>query len=510
MMRIASAMLRFPNPQKHIQVHGMRITILIMSVVALVNPAFTQQHPLADPPEVQGPFTLTAMYDSAAGHNAFSYNGKTVPPLIRVSPGGVIKLHYVNNLPKKSTEECATGPCMNMSNLHFHGLHVSPNSPQDDVLTMMSMPGESLDYTVVIPDYAPPGLYWYHTHPHGESARQDLDGMSGAIVVEGIDRYYPELRNMRERVIVLRDQNIEDIDTESKERIVRRVEIPSARCGTATDPGPARVLTANGLIRPWIPIDPGERQFWRIVNASPDRYADLQVSGERMEIVALDGMPLSYHDRHRATRKVVHVLVPPAGRVEAIVIGPPSGESATLSTRCVDTGPDGNANPSMVIADVGHAQAPSPMHSVPATVEPAVYKELSRQDIQKLESTKPDFVVKFTEDKNGFYINGHKFSMQDAPMLRVRVGSMQHWRIVNATNELHPFHIHQVHFLAYAQNGDRLESPEWLDTVNVPYGNGTVDLIMDFTDPIIRGMSVFHCHLLSHEDKGMMAKILFE
>lgn len=100
--------------------------------------------------------------------------------------------------------------------------------------------------------------------------------------------------------------------------------------------------------------------------------------------------------------------------------------------------------------------------------------------------------------------------MDDPPMLRVRIGSMQHWRIVNATGEIHPFHIHQVHFLAYAENGIQSDSPEWLDTVNVPYGNGTVDLIMDFTDPIIRGMPLFHCHLLSHEDKGMMAKVLFE
>ena len=80
---------------------------------------------------------------------------------------------------------------------------------------------------------------------------------------------------------------------------------------------------------------------------------------------------------------------------------------------------------------------------------------------------------------------------------------------MNPTREVHPFHIHQVHFFSYAQNGVRQDSPEWLDTVNVPYG-GTVDLIMDFTDPIIKGMSLFHCHLLSHEDKGMMAKILFE
>jgi len=319
----------------------MRIPILILSIVVIQNPAIAQQQTLADLPEVRSPFTLTAMYDSAAGHNAFAYDSKTVPPLIRVSPDGVIKLHYVNNLPEKSNEQCAMGPCMNMTNLHFHGLHVSPNSPQDDVLTMMSMPGESLDYTVVIPAYAPPGLYWYHTHPHGESARQDLDGMSGAIIVEGIDRYYPELRNMRERVIVLRDQNIEHSDATSKGRIIHQVEIPAARCGTATDQGPERVFTANDQIRPRIPINPGERQFWRIVNASPDRYADLQVSGEQMEIVALDGMPLSYHDRRRTTKKVDHVLISPGGRVESIVVGPPSDSNTTLSTRCVDTGPDG-------------------------------------------------------------------------------------------------------------------------------------------------------------------------
>lgn len=99
--------------------------------------------------------------------------------------------------------------------------------------------------------------------------------------------------------------------------------------------------------------------------------------------------------------------------------------------------------------------------------------------------------------------------MHDEPLVKVRVGALQHWRIVNATRELHPFHIHQVHFLVYQINNALPDTPEWLDTVNVPYG-GTVDLVMDFTDPIIRGMSVFHCHLLNHEDKGMMAKILFE
>jgi FtsP/CotA-like multicopper oxidase with cupredoxin domain len=433
-----------------------------------------------------------------------------------VSPGGVIQLRYVNNLPSQSDEECALRRCSNMSNLHFHGLHVSPQRPQDDELTMMAMPGETLDYKVVIPAYSPPGLYWYHTHPHGESARQDLDGMSGAIVVEGIDRYYPELRQMRERVLVLRDRDVEHSDGVTREQTLKRVEISSSnsKCGTSPEQKPERVFTVNGEIRPQIPIDAGERQFWRIVNASPDLYADLQLSGQQLEIVALDGMPLSYHDQHRAPRKVDHVLVPPAGRVEAIVTGPTSGSRATLSTRCVDTGADGDPNPGMVIADVGAAHAKEQMRALPRAtrrvIRPAVYKEISRQEIQKLEASKPDFTVTFTEDKGGFYINGKKFSMDDDPMLRVRVGSMQRWRIVNSTNEVHPFHIHQVHFLAYAENGVQSNSPEWLDTVNVPAGNGTVDLVMDFTDPIIRGMSLFHCHLLSHEDKGMMAKILFE
>ena len=90
----------------------------------------------------------------------------------------------------------------------------------------------------------------------------------------------------------------------------------------------------------------------------------------------------------------------------------------------------------------------------------------------------------------------------------VSIGGFHHWRVVNRSHEVHPFHIHQVHFLMYALNERRLRQSEWLDTVNVP-AEGSVDLMMDFTDPIIRGVSLFHCHLLSHEDKGMMAKILF-
>jgi FtsP/CotA-like multicopper oxidase with cupredoxin domain len=229
-----------------------------------------------------------------------------------------------------------------------------------------------------------------------------------------------------------------------------------------------------------------------------------------LEIVALDGMPLSYHNPQRNTLGVTHILVPPAGRIEAIVTGPPQGQRYALRTRCVDTGPDGDFNPAMVIADVvSSTRDESSTHQLPATIGSPVYKQISPRHMRSLEASPPDFIVTFTEDKGGFYINGRKFSMNDLPMLRVRIGTYQHWRVINRTRELHPFHIHQIHFLAYAENRVRAHPAEWLDTVNVPYG-GSVDLIMDFTDPVIKGMSVFHCHLLSHEDKGMMAKILFE
>jgi len=202
-----------------------------------------------------------------------------------------------------------------------------------------------------------------------------------------------------------------------------------------------------------------------------------------------------------------HVLVPPAGRVEAIVTGPPADSHAALRSRCFDTGLDGDSNPAMVLADIIPAE-PSNPQSRPDDGKPPVHVTFLPTDLKRVEASEPQFVVNFTEDKQGFYINGQKFEMNSGPMLTVDIGSLQHWRVMNPTREVHPFHIHQVHFLVYAVDEKPVKDPVWVDTVNVSYGS-SVDLVMDFTDPIIRGMSLFHCHLLNHEDKGMMAKILF-
>jgi FtsP/CotA-like multicopper oxidase with cupredoxin domain len=463
---------------------------------------------VADPPAAHSPIILSAVSDPITGRDAFSFESRQEAPVIRARPGESIRITYRNEMAAATKAKCATGPCMNMTNLHFHGLHVSPNSPQDDVLSMLIMPGESLEYKVDIPRNQPPGLYWYHPHPHGESNKQVLDGMSGAIVIEGIERYVPEVMRMRERVLVLRDQAFEERDPQAK-RLKNAVEVPPQACGSSTEQL-ERVFTVNGALRPQIPIAAGERQFWRIVNASPDLYADLQVDGGQFEIVALDGMPLAYHDPNHTTRLASHVLLPPAGRLEAIVTGPPAQAKAKLRTGCFDTGPDGDPNPSMVLADLVDLKAdPSATRTSYPGERNAVFAPLPDATRAALETRPPDFTVTFTEDKQGFYINGKRYGPADAPMTRVQTGEYRHWRIENKTREVHPFHIHQVHFLFYSIDGHPAQAPEWLDTVNVPV-EGTVDLIMDFTDPIIRGISLFHCHLLSHEDKGMMAKILFE
>lgn len=462
---------------------------------------------LSNPPELRANNRVLSLTLHAGitrdGNDTFYFNGQPVAPILRLSPGDLLKITYINDLPAKLQKPCLIPPCMDMTNLHFHGLTVSPNSPQDDVLTMMAMPGHSLRYAVQIPKDHPPGLYWYHTHPHGESYQQALDGMSGALVIEGIESYYPALVGLPERILVVRGRSI--VHDPQAASLMQRIGLSSAVCGGQAET-PEEVFTVNGSLRPQIEIAPGERQFWRLVNASADRYLDLQLEGQTFEIVAMDGMPIARHDASHPVRVADHVLLPPAGRLEAIVTGPSDGTPKHLISRCVDTGPVGDPNPQMILADIVPRTAADSTRKISQSSFKPVFKPL---DLATEEKAPPRFTVIFTEDKNGFYINGQKFTLDAAPMVRAKIGTYQHWRIVNATAELHPMHIHQVHFLAYAENDKPIPSPLWLDTVNIPYG-GTVDVIMDFTDPVIRGMSVFHCHLLNHEDKGMMAKVLFE
>jgi suppressor of ftsI len=166
--------------------------------------------------------------------------------------------------------------------------------------------------------------------------------MLGAIVIDGMERYFPEIEKMKEKILILRDAELEPGSSSS--RILKRaVQIAPYNCGAATGE-PTRVFTVNGVVRPRIAIASGEKQFWRIVNASPDLYADLEVDSGSMTVVALDGMPLTYHAPNRHTEKHRHILLAPAGRVEVIIEGPKRGTTASVRSLCVNTGADGDPN----------------------------------------------------------------------------------------------------------------------------------------------------------------------
>src|SRR6266852_2959478 len=279
------------------------IAIMAVAVVSSLGMAGEPPKLLPNPLELRARnHTLYLTLHAAIaidGKNSFYFNGQPNAPTLRLSPGDQLKVTDINDLPSKPKESCAITPCMDMTNLHFHGLTVSPDAPQDDVLNMMAMPGQALRYTVQIPRDHPPGLYWYHTHPHGESHRQVLDGMSGALVIEGIESYFPALAGLPERVLVVRGRSIEHDAKAAQLR--RQVEIPAKGCGGEAE-AVEEIFTVNGSVRPEIAIAPGERQFWRIANASADRYVDLEVEGQSFEIVAMDGEPIAQHDPDHRTR----------------------------------------------------------------------------------------------------------------------------------------------------------------------------------------------------------------
>ena len=305
-----------------------------------------------------------AVSQTSNGTPQFVYNGSAVPPTLRLQPGDTLYVNLTNNLPKPP----AGAGYLNDTNLHYHGLHVSPSAPGDDSIDMLAMPGQTLHYRVAIPVDHPSGLYWYHSHAHGEAERQNLAGMSGALVIDGIAQYAPQVANLPERILILRDTPTAGQILPSADRnqvaamlwAMRRgtgargismdsvvhgnttaktrnpyVEVnprfqsfvrpaASSHCLAGSPEAPSRNWTLNGQTQPSIGIRPGEQQFWRLVNAGSDTYLDLSVDKTQMQIVALDGVALASVGNRPMT--VSHYLVPPASRVEFIVKGPPPPE----------------------------------------------------------------------------------------------------------------------------------------------------------------------------------------
>jgi len=503
--------------------------------------------------------------DGSARYCYVDGNGNPSPTL-RLKPGDLLILRLKNELTvldsaapdvshihthvhtAKNADPCASGAMTTTStNLHFHGLTIPPVCHQDDVLkTSISPLDPPFEYRFRIPADEPPGLYWYHPHIHGFSKVQVLGGASGALIVEGVERANKEVAGLPERVLIIRDQDLlnPNAPPSKSEPVVPKFLLD--RDGDAANNGtgfgkPAKDLSINFVPVPYpdyppaaIAMKPEQRQLWRVVNASAITYLNLEVLFNRqpqpLGLVALDGVPLNQNGTSGdLVDWQTHLGVPPGARVEFIVKGPPSGVAGLLVTRSVDTGPGGENDPNRAIATITASEnAPEPRSRLSTSPEPLTPPRLTwLGNVTSVRTRRLYFSEKLTDPNNPnsateFYItvDGKTPGLFDPqsglPDIVARQGTVEDWIVENRSNELHAFHIHQLHFLLLDYLGKPVSEPFLRDTVNVPYYKDkmlvypSVRLRMDFRDPNTVGTFLYHCHLLEHEDGGMMGLIRVE
>jgi len=466
-------------------------------------------------------FTMAHSIDSF-GYNHYCYKyaapgGNVVEaPTIRVSPGNTLNLVVKNEITSDDAEKmgmkmdtpagrCGDGGQMTIqsTNVHFHGLNVPPKCHQDDVINTLIQPGsDGFQYSMKIPMDEPPGLYWYHPHVHGFTEFQVNGGAAGALIVEGMENVRPEVAGLTERVFVIRQQYL----------------VPWI-------PGPYQ-LTLNYEVSafpqplPVIQMKPGEKQFWRVANATLQDFMPLQVlvNGlpEQLQVVALDGYPLSQ------TRTEETILIPPAGRAEFIVTAPAAGSTASFIANAYSTGPTGNPDIAQTIANIQLTSDAKAGKVTPAGTQASSKDSLRSADLARQTATTQRKLY-FSEEFGGtngpiqFYItvDGQKqkvFEPNEKPVITTKVGAIEDWTIENRALETHAFHMHQIHFMVLEIDGKPVPNPDLRDTIEIPFWEGSgpyhsVKVRMDFRDPGIAGTFVFHCHILLHEDLGMMHKI---
>lgn len=403
------------------------------------------------------------------------------------------------------------------TNLHFHGTNVAPTCGQDDVIHTMIQSGDTFTYDVQIPSDEPPGLYWYHPHPHGFSEGQVQGGAAGALIVEGIQNVNTSLANLPQRLFVIRDQVLPNSES--------------------NDPNiPAWDISLNYVPIPYPNYPPaivqtpaGEQEFWRVLNGAADTILNLQyvVNGvaQPVQVVAIDGYPLGGGEQGAPQSETeTSVLLGPGARGEFVVTTPNVGDQAQLVTQYWNTGPDGDYDPARPIANiVAQATPQSAVRRLPSVAHaekvmrfadledetPVAQRTIQfsevLQDPSNPNSPTTFFVTPAGQTPTAYYAG-------EPPSIVVHQGTVEDWTIQNTAFEDHVFHIHQLHFQVLAINGQPVDDPAIRDTIDIPYWSGTgpypsATLRMDFRDPSIIGTFVYHCHILEHEDGGMMNTI---
>jgi bilirubin oxidase len=412
----------------------------------------------------------------AAPHAVSLVDGKTTElwafneafpgPLIELREGQSVAIDFVNELDLEST-------------VHWHGLQVPADqdgSPMDPVA-----PGTARRYSFDVP-MGSAGTYWYHPHAHRTTTLQVGHGLAGPLIVRSDDdplEAFPELTLM-----------ITALALDQRGRVATGI---ASMAGMGMMSAGSGELLVNGQRLPVHAMTPGSSERWRIVNATADRYLRLALDGHRFAVVGTDGGLLA-----EPLSDLTEWLLAPAQRVE-IVVDIAARRSSRYAFR--DLGyagatMNGLGGELMTVA-TGRLPAQAPL-SLPASLRP----------VADLGPTSARQRVVLSAPAMGmmgpFLINGKSFAMNWVDLETV-VGRVELWELVNTTFMDHPIHIHGTQFQVVGRTVRGVAAPigypAWLDTVNVPAGE-TVTIKTRQTMP---GKRMFHCHLLPHEDAGMMA-----
>ena len=427
-------------------------------------------------------------------------------PTLRVRPGDRIELTLDSrltvpegaigaNCPATGTHEHgrrAQPGTAQLTNLHFHGLHVTPRerSPYGDSV-LVELPNGKSRFRLRIPRNHDRGTFWYHAHLHMCTDDQVFRGLAGLLLVGDSRRDLPRrFRQVRTRSLALKDVQVSSPDS------VRWQIADSHDWANATH------RTVNGLVDPAIGIRPGETQLWRLANVSSAVWYDVALvdgsSGatDPLTVVAQDGNSLRRAVRRRS------LVIPPGRRFDVLVRGPASGERV-LKTLAFDQGR--LTFPEDTLATVRVGGAPAPAIAAPRRLA------ADAQQFPRRRGPTRRFTFDTYFPSSGppmFLINDMVFDA-DVPDATPVLGTTERWIIYNKSSESHPFHIHQDDFRVVDAGGGVPSLPGDQDVVPLPPGTpekpSRVVIDMPFTD--YSGNFVFHCHILDHEDGGMMSRV---
>jgi FtsP/CotA-like multicopper oxidase with cupredoxin domain len=440
--------------------------------------------------ELRADLVVRYAYQDSGGYRLSlrAYDGAIPGPTLRVQPGDTLRLRLINDLPPNPDPtplDMDHPHHFNSTNMHFHGLHVRPSGIADNVFRTMA-PGTTSDIEVVIPHDHPRGTYWFHPHHHGSADVQISSGMAGALIVEGDFADVPEIVNAQERVLVINE-------------VMFDYQGAIEQYDTIWPEAAPRFLSINGQREPIIRMRPGEVQRWRIVQAAHESNLRLGLDNHDLHAIAYDGIQLSNVDRLES------LVIAPGQRADILV---QAGAPGAYELRALPND-QGYPSPTGPLAHVVVAGEPLPM-GLPSGLPAAPFvtirdEELTGSRQVTFSAIQPEVPPAATYHEFAFLIDGRRFDPARVDQ-RVELGAVEEWTVVNDHEDDHVFHIHTNPFQMTAIDGEPLAQPVWLDTVIVPR-LGSVTFRSRFLD--FAGKTVLHCHMMNHEELGMMQVVEF-